>query len=53
MNPAMPANERGTWSSFVLAALVHILLGLFLFYGVRLQNRLPDAVEVELVSAPS
>jgi len=51
MNPALPANERGKWSSLALAALVHILLGLFLFYGVRWQNRLPDPVEVELVSA--
>ena len=52
MNPAMPANERGKWSSLALAAGVHIALGMFLFYGVRWQNRLPDAVEVELVSAP-
>ena len=48
----MPANERGKWSSLALAAGVHIALGMFLFYGVRWQNRLPDAVEVELVSAP-
>lgn len=52
MTPSLPDNERGKWSSAVLAALVHVLLGLFLFYGVRWQNRLPDAVEVELVSAP-
>ena len=52
MNPALPANERGKWSSLVLAALVHAALGLFLFYGVRWQNRLPEPVEVELVSAP-
>lgn len=50
MNPALPGNDRGKWSSLGLAALVHILLGLFLFYGVRWQNRLPDPVEVELVS---
>jgi colicin import membrane protein len=52
MNPALPANERGKWSSLVLAAAVHAALGLFLFYGVRWQNRLPDPIEVELVSAP-
>lgn len=52
MNPALPANERGKWSSMALAALVHAALGLFLFYGVRWQNRLPDPIEVELVSAP-
>ena len=52
MNPAMPSNERGKWSSLVLAAAVHVALGVFLFFGVRWQNRLPDTVEVELVSAP-
>lgn len=52
MNPALPANERGKWWSMVLAALVHAALGLFLFFGVRWQNRLPDPIEVELVSAP-
>ncbi|HMZ76476.1 MAG TPA: cell envelope integrity protein TolA [Zoogloea sp.] len=52
MNPALPGNERGKWSSAALAAGVHVLLGLFLFYGVRWQNRLPEPVEVELVSAP-
>ena len=52
MNPALPASERGKWSSLALAAFVHVALGLFLFYGVRWQNRPPDPVEVELVSAP-
>jgi len=52
MRPLLSGNDRGKWSSAALAALVHVLLGLFLFYGVRWQNRLPDAVEVELVSAP-
>lgn len=50
MNPALPSNDRGKWSSLALAAGVHIALALFLFYGVRWQNRLPDPVEVELVS---
>ena len=52
MNPALPGNDRGKWASAALAVLVHVMLGLFLFYGVRWQNRLPDPVEVELVSPP-
>ena len=52
MNPALPGNDRGKWASALLAVLVHVMLGLFLFYGVRWQNRLPDPVEVELVSPP-
>lgn len=52
MNPALPGNERGKWASALLAIFVHVALGLFLFYGVRWQNRLPDPVEVELVSPP-
>ena len=51
MNPALPGNDRGKWTSAALAVLVHVMLGLFLFYGVRWQNRLPDPVEVELVSS--
>ena len=42
MNPALPASERGKWSSLALAAFVHVALGLFLFYGVRWQNRPPE-----------
>lgn len=52
MNPALPGNDRGKWASALLAVLVHVMLGLFLFYGIRWQNRLPDPVEVELVSPP-
>ena len=52
MNPALPGNDRGKWASALLAVLVHVVLGLFLFYGIRWQNRLPDPVEVELVSPP-
>ena len=40
MRPLLSGNDRGKWSSAALAALVHVLLGLFLFYGVRWQNRL-------------
>jgi colicin import membrane protein len=35
----------------VLAVAVHVLLALFLIYGVRWQSSAPDAVEVELVSS--
>ncbi|QDX82416.1 hypothetical protein B9N43_14935 [Denitratisoma sp. DHT3] len=44
--------EPGKLVSGLLAAGVHILLALFLFYGVRWQTTAPEAVEVELVSAP-
>ncbi|NTV09374.1 MAG: TonB C-terminal domain-containing protein [Zoogloea sp.] len=45
--------EGGKWPSLAMAALVHVGLVLFLFYGVRWQNKLPDTVQVDLVSAPS
>ncbi|MFH1602618.1 MAG: energy transducer TonB [Pseudomonadota bacterium] len=40
--------EPGAVPSAVLALLVHVLLALFLFFGVRWQSRHADAVEVEL-----
>ena len=40
--------EPGKIPSVVLALLVHLLLALFLFFGVRWQSRHADAVEVEL-----
>lgn len=43
--------EPGKLTSGLLAAAVHILLALFLFYGVRWQTTAPEAVEVELVQA--
>ncbi|CAB1370583.1 cell envelope integrity protein TolA [Denitratisoma oestradiolicum] len=43
--------EPGKLASGLLAAAVHILLAIFLFYGVRWQTTAPDAVEVELVMA--
>lgn len=49
MTPFIPQGNSGKWPSLVLAALVHILLGLFLFFGVRWQNPLPEAVEVSVV----
>ncbi|OGA00256.1 MAG: hypothetical protein A2Z64_12055 [Betaproteobacteria bacterium RIFCSPLOWO2_02_67_12] len=44
--------EPGAASSLVLAALVHALLLAVLFFGVRWQSRPPEAMVVELWSAP-
>jgi colicin import membrane protein len=38
--------------SFILAALMHALLFSVMFFGVRLQSRAPDVVEVELWEPP-
>jgi len=43
--------DPGKWASAVLAVLVHALLALFLFYGVRWQTHAPDVVEVSVVRA--
>ena len=44
--------EHGMGRSFVLSALVHIVLAAILFLGVRWQVRAPDTVSVDLVEAP-
>jgi colicin import membrane protein len=44
--------EHGMGRSFVLSALVHIVLAAILVLGVRWQVRAPDVVEVDLVAAP-
>jgi len=44
--------ERGMGRSFVLSALVHIVLAAVLFLGVRWQVHPPATVEVDLVDAP-
>jgi colicin import membrane protein len=51
MNPALPLPQPapGKWPSLALAALVHVLLLAFLFFGVRWQNPPPEAVEVSVV----
>lgn len=49
MNPALPQSAPGKWPSLALAALVHVLLLAFLFFGVRWQNPAPEAVEVSVV----
>lgn len=45
-------NEHWMGRSFVLSALVHIVLAAVLVLGVRWQVSAPDVVEVDLVDAP-
>jgi colicin import membrane protein len=47
---ALKRPEPGKWQSAALAAGMHLLLGLFLFYSVRWQTSKPAAVQVELIS---
>lgn len=49
---AMLYQEPGKVPSVVLALMVHLLLAVFLFFGVRWQNREPEAVMVELWVSP-
>lgn len=50
----VPVARPGQKAAAVLAVAVHVLLALFLVYGIRWQSSMPDAVEVELVrSLPS
>ena len=49
---ALSYEEPGKVPSAVLALLVHVLLALFLFFGVNWQSREPDAVTVELWNSP-
>jgi colicin import membrane protein len=44
--------EPGKVPSIVLAVTVHVLLAAFLFFGVRWQNKEPEAVMVELWNSP-
>jgi colicin import membrane protein len=44
--------DPGRIASFLLAAAVHLLLFAILVFGVRWQNRPPEAVEVELWNEP-
>ncbi|KVT90146.1 protein TolA [Burkholderia territorii] len=46
--PSQPPRERGTWRAFALAALMHVLLALFLYHGVQWQNSTPAGAEAEL-----
>ena len=45
-------HEHGIGRSFVLSALVHVLLAAVLFLGVRWQVSPPDTVSVDLVDTP-
>ncbi len=45
---AFPYEEPGKIPSAVLAVLVHLLLAVFLIFGVHWQSREPEAVTVEL-----
>jgi colicin import membrane protein len=46
--PLQPPRERGTWRAFGLAALMHLLLALFLYHGIHWQNSTPAGAEAEL-----
>jgi colicin import membrane protein len=46
--PFRPPKERGTWRAFGLAALMHVLLGLFLYHGIHWQNSTPAGAEAEI-----
>lgn len=45
--------DPGRVASYVLAAAVHLLLFAVLVFGVRWQNRPPEAIEVELWNEPA
>jgi len=49
---ALLYQEPGKIPSAVLALLVHLLLAVFLFFGVHWQSRQPEAVMVELWTSP-
>lgn len=52
--PHVPVARPGQKAAAVLAVAVHVLLAIFLIYGVRWQSSMPEAVEVDLVrSVPS
>ena len=48
----MTYQDPGKVPSVMLALLVHVLLAVFLFFGVRWQSRQPEAVMVELWNSP-
>lgn len=49
--PQKPAPAPGKRAAWVLAIAMHLLLAVFLVYGVHWQTKAPEAVEVELVAA--
>lgn len=46
--PLQPPRERGTLRALMLAVLMHVLLGLFLYHGIHWQNSTPAGEEAEL-----
>lgn len=54
MNDALHLFDRtpapGKRAAAIMAVAVHLLLALFLIYGIRWQSMRPEAVEVELIS---
>ncbi|NUT14654.1 MAG: protein TolA, partial [Cupriavidus sp.] len=46
--PYQPVRERRTLTCFLLALLMHLLLGALLYYGVRWRNAVPTGVAAEL-----
>jgi colicin import membrane protein len=52
MSAAVLEREPGSAPAAVLSVLVHAALFAFLFFGIRWQSRLPDAVVVELWDRP-
>ncbi|WP_354682960.1 cell envelope integrity protein TolA [Cupriavidus necator] len=49
--PYRPVRERGTLACFLLALLMHLLLGALLYYGVRWRSAAPEGVAAELWEA--
>jgi colicin import membrane protein len=47
---AAPPNAPGRNAAVALTFAVHVLLAVFLIYGIRWQTQLPESVAVELVS---
>ena len=47
-SPYQPVKERGTMRSFLLALVMHLLLGIVLYYGVHWQSSTPVGAEAEL-----
>ncbi|PZX24218.1 conserved hypothetical protein; putative exported protein [Cupriavidus phytorum] len=47
-SPYQPVRERRTLTCFLLALLMHLLLGALLYYGVRWRNAVPTGVAAEL-----
>lgn len=47
------SRQPGMWRSALLALAMHLVLIGVLFVGVRMQNRAPDVVEVELWEPPA